>query len=407
MYLYPVVALLVVIPFSGDQSWGADVQEAPPNLASNPFPLIHFYPGTATLTDENTQALQQVARVLLNRYLAGIVRVEGRTDGIENSPQGPMPKGRTALSWARAEIVRDYLVSQGVPSARLQVKGQGKKHPLGDLKTEEDRVRNRSVALVLTPGSEAGTAPLLPATPVPTPISTRTLTETPRATPPPIPTKTSAPIPTKTSAPIPTKGSVSTPTPALDGQSRPPPAAPVSKHTKTVYIRSNATSPLEMPSSAPTAWTEVAHAPPPVLETDEYIASPINKQSDVPMGVATVQLEVKVLRRVGPGASGKRLWPIREYLQPQLEGIEELFRKGLKEHHDLAGITRVTYWLNGSGVVQRVVVQLPVPHSEFQETATEFMLELEFPPPPGEDMMEVEIEYGVFATFRPLVIPLR
>jgi len=53
------------------------------------------------------------------------------------------------LSLARAESVRTFLVSQGVPAAHLQAMGAGASQPVADNATEEGRQRNRRIAFAV------------------------------------------------------------------------------------------------------------------------------------------------------------------------------------------------------------------------------------------------------------------
>lgn len=52
------------------------------------------------------------------------------------------------LSRRRAEAVRNYLISKGVPANRLSVRGYGESRPFADNATEEGRIQNRRVELV-------------------------------------------------------------------------------------------------------------------------------------------------------------------------------------------------------------------------------------------------------------------
>ena len=52
------------------------------------------------------------------------------------------------LSQRRADAVRNYLISKGVPADRLTAKGYGESQPIADNATEEGRVQNRRVELV-------------------------------------------------------------------------------------------------------------------------------------------------------------------------------------------------------------------------------------------------------------------
>src|SRR5690606_30887920 len=59
-----------------------------------------------------------------------------------------------SLSVNRADAVVDYLVSNGVPSQRLQVLGYGETDPIADNDTEEGRQLNRRVEIVIVANDE-------------------------------------------------------------------------------------------------------------------------------------------------------------------------------------------------------------------------------------------------------------
>jgi len=71
----------------------------------------------------------------------GKVEVAGHTDS----------RGSDAynmdLSLRRAQSVRDYLVTKGIPSDRLVINGYGESQPIADNTTEEGRFQNRRVEL--------------------------------------------------------------------------------------------------------------------------------------------------------------------------------------------------------------------------------------------------------------------
>jgi outer membrane protein OmpA-like peptidoglycan-associated protein len=52
------------------------------------------------------------------------------------------------LSQRRADAVRNYLISQGIPADRLTATGYGESQPTADNSTREGRVQNRRVELV-------------------------------------------------------------------------------------------------------------------------------------------------------------------------------------------------------------------------------------------------------------------
>ncbi|WP_422132830.1 MULTISPECIES: OmpA family protein [unclassified Endozoicomonas] len=53
------------------------------------------------------------------------------------------------LSERRAEAVKDYLVSKGIPEENMNVRGKGADHPLRGNDTEEMRQENRRVEIIL------------------------------------------------------------------------------------------------------------------------------------------------------------------------------------------------------------------------------------------------------------------
>ena len=59
-----------------------------------------------------------------------------------------------ALSLARAESVKAYLVSQGIPAARIRTDGKGESQPVADNATAAGRAKNRRVEIdvVAAPG---------------------------------------------------------------------------------------------------------------------------------------------------------------------------------------------------------------------------------------------------------------
>ncbi|MEJ0036586.1 MAG: OmpA family protein [Gammaproteobacteria bacterium] len=69
------------------------------------------------------------------------IEVQGHTDSVGSDAYN------LKLSQARAQTVRDYLVSNGVPVAELTAKGYGEAQPLADNKSAEGRARNRRVVM--------------------------------------------------------------------------------------------------------------------------------------------------------------------------------------------------------------------------------------------------------------------
>lgn len=120
----------------------AQLLQHQPATAGGPLVLkgVRFDPGSARLETGSQATLDQVARSLRSNP---VVRVEisGYADSTGTGA------GNKRLSKARAEAVRDYLVSKGVPASRLQTTGHGSRRPIGDNDTPEGRAENRRVEL--------------------------------------------------------------------------------------------------------------------------------------------------------------------------------------------------------------------------------------------------------------------
>ena len=70
--------------------------------------------------------------------------MEGHTDTV-----GTAAKNQ-ALSEKRANAVRDYLVSAGIPTDHISAAGRGEEAPVATNKTAAGRQQNRRVELVIT-----------------------------------------------------------------------------------------------------------------------------------------------------------------------------------------------------------------------------------------------------------------
>lgn len=98
--------------------------------------------------DFNSAELTSGARTILDRIAQALVQypdvnieVAGYTDSVGNDAYN------LRLSQARANAVRDYLISKGVAASRLSAKGYGEADPIASNDTEEGRERNRRVVL--------------------------------------------------------------------------------------------------------------------------------------------------------------------------------------------------------------------------------------------------------------------
>jgi outer membrane protein OmpA-like peptidoglycan-associated protein len=90
------------------------------------------------------EKLDQVAEALKNQADHKMI-VEGHTDSQGNE------SSNMELSQRRAQSVRDYLVSRGVPADIISATGVGQGRPVADNRTAEGRQNNRRVEIIVQP----------------------------------------------------------------------------------------------------------------------------------------------------------------------------------------------------------------------------------------------------------------
>jgi len=101
---------------------------------------VTFETWSASLTPEAQQVLKQIAEALVVRPDVRI-RVNGHTDSDGTRELN------LSLSQARADAVRDYLLSRGVPDDQLEARGFGPDVPIATNETPDGRRQNRRVEL--------------------------------------------------------------------------------------------------------------------------------------------------------------------------------------------------------------------------------------------------------------------
>ena len=104
---------------------------------------VLFAVDTSTLTEQGKQILTGQARWLLANadYLAII---EGHADEVGTREYN------IGLGFRRANAVREFLVSQGVPSDRLRVTSYGKERPIEICSDESCYAKNRRAVTVIS-----------------------------------------------------------------------------------------------------------------------------------------------------------------------------------------------------------------------------------------------------------------
>jgi len=99
---------------------------------------IEFETGSATLTPQGRAILDQMAAVL-TRMTTRSVEIIGHTDASGNRTTN------IALSQARADAVKGYLVARGISPQQLTTLGVGPDQPIASNDTSDGRARNRRI----------------------------------------------------------------------------------------------------------------------------------------------------------------------------------------------------------------------------------------------------------------------
>jgi len=94
----------------------------------------------STLKPEGRQVLDQVAEQVNSIELETLIAT-GHTDSIGAEAYNQK------LSERRANSVKEYLVSKGVPADRIYTEGKGELQPVADNQTREGRAQNRRVEI--------------------------------------------------------------------------------------------------------------------------------------------------------------------------------------------------------------------------------------------------------------------
>ncbi|MBP7132491.1 MAG: OmpA family protein [Aquabacterium sp.] len=100
--------------------------------------IVEFEPGSAVL--------RPVGLPILDEMAAAMARLPGRRFEIigHTDAQG-RHASNVSLSLARAQAVKTYLVSKGLPADKLSTSGMGPDQPVASNATDEGRARNRRI----------------------------------------------------------------------------------------------------------------------------------------------------------------------------------------------------------------------------------------------------------------------
>lgn len=99
---------------------------------------IEFETGSATLTPQGRAILDQMAGALA-KMSSRTVEIIGHTDNSGNRTSN------IALSQARADAVKGYLVTKGIASQQLTTTGVGPDQPIAPNDSADGRARNRRI----------------------------------------------------------------------------------------------------------------------------------------------------------------------------------------------------------------------------------------------------------------------
>src|SRR5690606_13296155 len=94
--------------------------------------------------------LDEVATALQDLRPGQTIVVEGHTDSVGADDYN------MKLSQSRADSVRSYLVSRGVPTNIISAVGRGETTPVAQNTTPEGRANNRRVEIVISPAKGGG-----------------------------------------------------------------------------------------------------------------------------------------------------------------------------------------------------------------------------------------------------------
>lgn len=104
-----------------------------------------FNSGSAELKEESKPVLDKVG-LILERYAAGTIEIEGHTDNVPMS--GRRFANNNELSAGRALSVFDYMMeTTNLDPAHIKTSGRGEYVPIADNSTEEGRAKNRRVEI--------------------------------------------------------------------------------------------------------------------------------------------------------------------------------------------------------------------------------------------------------------------
>jgi peptidoglycan-associated lipoprotein len=139
------VPVTITVTCPSDNKTATDtvnIQVTRPPVRNYTFEDVHFDFDRYSLRPEAARVLDEAVTALRENPTLRVT-IEGHTCNIGT------PEYNLALGDRRANAVRDYLVSRGVTTDRLQTVSYGEERPKYDNSREETRRLNRRAALVV------------------------------------------------------------------------------------------------------------------------------------------------------------------------------------------------------------------------------------------------------------------
>lgn len=100
--------------------------------------IIEFQSGSSRLTPLGMRILDEMVEKMSQMKDARFLII-GHTDNVGQR------ESNLALSQARAQAVKDYIVQKGIDGVRMNVQGKGPDQPVADNASPDGRARNRRI----------------------------------------------------------------------------------------------------------------------------------------------------------------------------------------------------------------------------------------------------------------------
>jgi outer membrane protein OmpA-like peptidoglycan-associated protein len=128
----------MVVPADKEATYEVGIKIDPPKE----FVLksVYFDTGKSSLKASSFSSLNDLVEIL-NIKNTMVVEIQGHTDDVGKE------EDNLKLSQARAEEVRNYLISKGIVANRISAKGYGQTMPVADNSTDAGKAKNRRTSL--------------------------------------------------------------------------------------------------------------------------------------------------------------------------------------------------------------------------------------------------------------------